>query len=303
MDHILHVCARDIRIRGQFLRIARPDADDYRILVDPGPVIAALRHSPTRADLFTFIQGLPDTHPCHPYPWEWDNYAALRITTFDEWWNGVLGFKARNKAKQAEKKGVDLREITFDDSLAEGIWRIYNECPVRQGKRFPHFGMSLESVRDSAGTFLDCSIFLGAYFQGELIGFAKVTLGESGTQAGLMNIISLIKHRDKAPTNALIAQAVKACASRGIPYLVYSQFAYGNKQSDSLSDFKERNGFQRVDVPRYYVPLTPIGHLAFRSGMHHSILQRLPEPLIARLRNYRAAWYSKGARLRAEPTE
>ncbi|MGD0214395.1 MAG: hypothetical protein ABSB87_14290 [Terriglobales bacterium] len=224
---------------------------------------------------------------------EWDNFAALPITTFDHWWNKVLGFKARNKAKQAEKKGVKVREIPFDDVLIQGIWQIYNESPIRQGKRFPHFGMSLEKIRPYAGTFLDKSVFIGAFFEEALIGFAKLTIDETRTQAGLMHIVSTIDHRDKAPTNALIAQAVKSCADRHIPYLVYSNFAYGNKQRDSLSDFKERNGFQRTDIPRYYVPLTRIGDLAFRMGMHRKLIERLPEPLIEKIRNYRAGWYSR----------
>jgi hypothetical protein len=223
---------------------------------------------------------------------EWDNFAGLRVTTFDEWWTNVLGFKGRNKAKQAEKKGVTLREIAFDDRLIYGIWQIYNEAPVRQGKLFPHYGMSIERVREHAGTFLDCSVFLGAFLEGVLIGFAKLTFDESHTQAGLMHIVSMIRHRDKAPTNALIAEAVRSCAARKIPYLVYSKFAYGNKQRDSLSDFKERNGFQRVDIPRYYVPLTRFGRLGFHMNMHRSLVERLPRSLITRLRDYRASWYN-----------
>jgi len=39
---------------------------------------------------------------------------------------------------------------------------------------------------------------------------------------------------------------------RGISYLVYSKFAYGKKEKSSLSEFKERNAFERVDITRYY---------------------------------------------------
>ncbi len=146
---------------------------------------------------------------------------------------------------------------------------------------------AIEKVRPYAGTFLDSSIFIGAFFEDVLIGFAKLTVDETRTQAGLMHIVSMIQHRDKAPTNALIAQAVKSCAERHIPFLVYSNFAYGNKRRDGLSDFKERNGFQRVDIPRYYVPISRIGEVAFRMGLHHKLIDRLPEPLIEKLRNYR----------------
>ncbi|MGB0047325.1 MAG: hypothetical protein WBP70_07750, partial [Terriglobales bacterium] len=137
------------------LRVATIEGDKYLFLDDPQSIVEGLRNSGKRIDLFTFMQRLPETTPKHNYPMEWDNFAALSITTFDHWWTKVLGFKGRNKAKQAEKKGVKLREIDFDDALIHGIWRIYNECPIRQGKRFPHYGMRLERVRPYAGTFLD----------------------------------------------------------------------------------------------------------------------------------------------------
>jgi hypothetical protein len=292
MRQTLRICGRDINIRGRLVRVATIEGDKYLFLDDPQPIVEGLQNCGTRIDLFTFMQRLPETTPKHSYPMEWDNFAALPITTFDHWWTNILGFKGRNKAKQAEKKGVKVREIPFDDVLIHGIWKIYNECPIRQGKRFPHYGMRLENIRPYASTFLDRSIFIGAFFEDALIGFAKLTIDETRTQAGLMHIVSMMEHRDKASTNALIVQAVKSCADRHISFLVYSNFAYGNKQRDSLSDFKERNGFQRIDVPRYYVPITRIGKVAFRMGMHHKLIERLPEPLIEKLRNYRADWYT-----------
>jgi hypothetical protein len=292
MESRVIVCGREVRIQGRALRVARIEGDGYRFLDDPAALISNLRACGKRIDLFTFMQKAADITPKYKYPMEWDNFAALRVATFEQWWNEVLGFKGRNKAKQAEKKGVEIRRIPFDDALIEGIWQIYNECPIRQGKRFPHYGMSLDRVRTYAGTFLDCSIFLGAFFEGSLIGFAKVTVDETRSQAGMMHILSMLKHRAKAPTNALVAEAVRYCAAERIPCLVYSQFSYGNKREDSLSDFKERNGFQRVDTPRYYVPLTRFGQLAFRLRMHHQLIDRLPEPLIAKLRSYRANWWN-----------
>lgn len=294
------VCGRKINLRGSLLRIAAIDGDYFRFLENPVPIIAGLRACGTRIDLFTFIQRLPETEPKYSYPMEWDNLAVLPVTTFDHWWTEVLGFKGRNKAKQAEKKGVVVREVPLDSQMIEGMWKIYNETPIRQGKRFPHYGMTLERMRKYAGTFPDCSVFIGAFFENELIGFAKLTIDESATQAGLMHIISMVQHRDKAPTNALIAHSVRACAERGIPYLVYSSFAYGNKERDSLSDFKERNGFERVDIPRYYVPLTRLGDMAFRVGLHRKLIDQLPEPLIARLRDYRAGWYRHKKQLSGE---
>lgn len=300
MYSFVNVCDRDIRIDGRLLRTARVDGEKYRFLSDPGPVVEGLRSCGTRVDLFTFLQRLPAAAPQFQYPIEWDNFAALRISTFEHWWTKQINKKTRNKARLAEKCGVTLRELPFDDALVQGIRRIYNETPVRQGKRFPHFGMSMEGIRQYAGTFLDSSFFIGAFLGSDLIGLAKLTMDETRTQAGLMHIVSLLSQRDKSPTNALIAEAVRSCANRQIPYLVYSSFAYGNKQHDSLSDFKEHNGFERIDVPRYYVPLTPLGRAAFRLGMHHKLADRLPEPLLAKLRDVRTAWYSRRVQSPAE---
>jgi len=285
------VCGRDIQVQGRLVRIARLDGDKYKFLDDPEPVVAGLKESGLRVDIFTFMQRLPDTFAKYNYPMEWDNLAVLQISTFENWWTDRIGFKARNKAKQALKKGVTIREIPFDDALARGIWEIYNESPVRQGRRFPHYGKTFDQVRGMSSTFLDTSVFIGAYFDEKLIGFIKLTTDDSRAQAGMMHIVSMIRHRDKAPTNALVAQAVRSCADRGISHLVYSNFAYGKKERSGLSDFKERNGFERINLPRYYVPLTGIGWAALRLGLHHKLVDRLPEPLLAKARDLRYSWY------------
>lgn len=283
----------EIQIKGKLIRVAGLAADTYEFFEDPEAALVELKNSKTRVDIFTFMQRLPHTEPKFSYPMEMDNLAALPVSTFDHWWNQQIGFKARNKAKQAEKKGVTLREVQFDDALVRGIQEIYNECPVRQGKPFAHYGKDLETVRREAGTFLDRSIFIGAYLGENLIGFTKLLCDETRTQAGLVHIVSMIQHRDKAPTNALVAHAVRACASRGIPYVVYSRYSDGKKQADSLIDFKERNGFQRIELPRYYVPLNPIGRAALRLGMHKRFADAIPEPVLVKLRGLRNVWYNR----------
>jgi hypothetical protein len=293
MRSLIKVCGKEIRITGRLLRKANLEADGYQFVDDPETVQDGLRRCGTRIDLFTFMQRLPETSPKYDYPKEWDNFAALPISTFDHWWNEQIGFKARNKAKQAEKKGIVVREVPFDDTLVKGIWEIYNESPIRQGAPNKHYGKDIETVHREEATFLESSIFIGAFLSDSLIGFIKLVHDETRTQAGLMNIVSMVGHRDKAPTNALVAQAVRACADRGISYLVYSRFAYGRKEHSSLTDFKERNGFQRIDVPRYYVPLTRTGGLAVRLGLYKRLADHVPEPVLAKLRELRSAWYSR----------
>jgi hypothetical protein len=289
----MHICGKEIRVHGKLCRIARLDADWYKFVDDPASMLDGLKKSGKRIDLFTFLQKPNETQPKYDYPMELDNLAILSISTFDEWWNKQIGFKARNKAKQAQKKGVTIREVPFDDDLVRGIWEIYNETPIRQGRRFPHYGKSFEAVRRMSATYLDSSVFIGAFFEEKLIGFIKLTMDDDGIQAGMMHIVSMIKHRDKAPTNALVAQAVRSCADRGIPNLVYSHFSYGKKERSSLSDFKERNAFKKVELPRYYIPLTSVGRVAYRLGLHRKFIDRLPEPLVAKARDLRYSWYKR----------
>jgi hypothetical protein len=300
----MKVCGKDIKVQGRLLRIARPDADKYELLDDPEAMIEGLRRSGSRVDLFTFMQIMPETKPKYSYPLEWDNLAVLPVTTFENWWNNQIRSLPRNRARQAEKRGVTLREVPFGDALVRGIWELYNECPVRQGKPFSHYGKPIELVHKEEATYLDRSVFIGAYIGEKLIGFVKLTWDPARTQANLMNILSMIQHRDKAPTNALIAHSVKACAARNISYLAYQNFAYGKKAADSLSNFKEINGFQRVDLPRYYVPLTALGWAAYRLRLHQRIVDRLPESFVGKLREFRNSWYNRKLQSTTEaPTE
>lgn len=59
-------------------------------------------------------------------------------------------------------------------------------------------------------------------------------------------------------------------------------------------DFKERNGFKRVNLPRYYIPLTHMGRIVLRLGLHKGFVSRIPEPILAKLRALRKAWYGRG---------
>lgn len=290
----MKVCGKDVRVEGRLVRLARLAAEGFEFLDDPEVVLGYLRGA--GIDIFTFMERLPFTSPRYGYAMEWDNVAALPVSTFEHWWTKQIDGKTRNMARRAEKKGVVVREVPFDDALARGIWEIYNECPVRQGRPFQHYGKDIEAVHRMSATFLDSSVFIGAFLGEKLIGFMKLTIDDSRSQAAVMHIISMIQHRDKSPTNALIAQSVRSCEERHVPYIVYSHFAYGKKQRDSLSDFKENNGFERIELPRYYVPLTPRGHFALRLGLHRSLLEHLPEPVISKLRQIRNSWYERKLR-------
>jgi len=289
----LEIRGKEIRIRGKLIRIGFLDGEGYQFLEDPEAALDHLRNSSTSIDLFTFVQKLSETSPKYSYHMEWDNMAVLRVSSFENWMTQQINFKVRNKVRKAAKNGIVVREIPFNDALIQGISAIYNESPIRQGRKFPHYGKEFESLRRMKATFLDRSVFIGAFLEDSLIGFIKLVANEDWSQAGLLHILSMIRHRDKAPTNALIAQAVRSCADRGIPNLWYANLSYGKKHKDSLADFKLQNGFHKVEVPRYYVPLTLTGRMALRLGLHHEIIDQVPEPVAAAYRKIRSFWNAK----------
>lgn len=288
----VNLCGTELAIEGNLLRTAHL-AEGYDYVEDPVEWLNAIRSCGTRVDLLTFVQRLSETSPKYHYPMEWDNFAVLPVSTYDDWFTNQIKGKTRNMIRKAEKLNVSVREVPFDDSLVRGISAINNESPVRQGMRYWHYGDDLETVRRKNGSFPDRSIFLGTFFENELIGYAKLVVDDSHGQGGLMQFLCMLRHRDKAPNNMLVAQAVRSCADRGIPYLWYAKFSYGRKSNDSLSEFKQRNGFLKVNVPRYYVALTRRGRAALRVGLHHGLKESVPGPVIDRFRKLRDIWHAR----------
>lgn len=282
----------DIRIEGRLIRVARLSQEKYEAVADPQPVIDGLCRSESGIDLFTFVQALPETQPKYDYPMEWDNLAVLPVSTYEEWYKSQIRFAPRGRIRQAVKKGVTAREVPFDDNLVKGIWAVYNESPICQGKRSRHYGNDLQTVRKKEATFLDKSVFVGAFLDDQMIGFLKLVLDEPRRQARLIEFMAMVRHRDKCHANALMAEAVRSCAERGIQFLIYEKFVYGKKAADGLTQFKEVNGFMRVDIPRYYAPLTSLGSLALRFGLHRNLSDQLPVFLTDRIRRARSAWYN-----------
>jgi hypothetical protein len=219
---------------------------------------------------------------------EWDNAAVIPISTYQDWWDKVPQVVRRN-VRIAAKKGVSIREVPFDDELVRGIAGIYNEAPIRLGKRFWHYGKDLETVKRENSTYAERSSFIGAFFEGKLIGFIKlVYVGRIGS---MMQILSMIQHQDKRTTNALLARAVELCAARGMSHLMYCSYVYGANESSLLTEFKKRNGFERLDFPRYYVPLSLRGRLALAVRAHHGVKGALPRPLLDFALQLRAKYF------------
>lgn len=270
---------------GKIASVYDENWTEGQAISNPEDFLTRLKTSDLGADIFTFCQKIPETEPKYGYYYEWDNAAAIPLSTYENWWND-LSQETRRNIRLARKYGVNTAIITLDDSLIKGIVKIYNETPVRQGKRFPHFGKGYEAVQLEHSTLLDHSEFIGAFYQDELIGFIKLVF--MGPIAGIINIVSKISHYDKRPTNILISRAVEESISHGALYLTYIKFTYGKKGTDSLAEFKRRNGFIQINYPRYYIPLTLKGRLILKLKLHKGLHELLPPFIIKTFRIMRA---------------
>jgi hypothetical protein len=223
-------------------------------------------------DIFTFIERRWSHTIPHP-PKNWikadDNVAILQVSSYGDWWKNI-GKKTRNMVRKAKKSGVITKVNAATEELAEGIWKIYNETPVRQGRAFPHFGVTLQTVKRRVSSAKN-STFIGSYVADELAGFIHLVHGDN--IAITSQILSLQKHWDKAVNNALLAKAIEVCANQHVKWLMYGRM--GNHPS--LDRFKQSNGFTRFSLIRYYVVLTAKGKIATKLGLHRTVKDTLPQ--------------------------
>jgi hypothetical protein len=273
-----------LSVDGRVLRTARLSNEGYEFITDPTRFVQALQAQRQRVDVLSFCQPLVDTTPQHRWRLEWDELAVLPISSYDHWWKVQVNDKTRNMVRKPGKKGVVLRHFELDDAAVRGIKLIYDENPMRQGRPFKHFNKPLEQLAREHATFAERSEFIGAYLDERLIGFIKLVHQDGWSN--LMQIISLIAERDKAPTNGLIAKAVEICAARGVPRL-----QYGIWSRRGIGDFKLHHGFEPLRVPRYQVPISTLGQLALAAGLHKPMRAHVPEPWIDTLAQWRSHWH------------
>ena len=282
---------------GKWLKVASVHDEFFiegEIVPDPAEFVTELKHWNVKPDLFTFAQKISDPTPRFEFDSEWEHFAVIPITTYKDWLKNGIRRGARVNLHRAEREGVVVRAVPYDDHFVQGIKDLYDETPIRQGKPFWHHGKNFEDIKKIHGTYRERAEYIGAYFEGELIGFLKMVY--VGNIAKTMNVIGKEKYFCKRPTNALIAKAVEICAEKGIAYLNYGEYRFRGKKESSLSDFKRRNGFQEFNVPRYYVPLTTKGKLALALGLHRDSKTLMPWTVTKFLLHLRSLYFENRQR-------
>jgi|HubBroStandDraft_6_1064221.scaffolds.fasta_scaffold00087_25 hypothetical protein len=286
----LEVNGKNIVVGGKWIRIARVEAEEWleSELEDPQRCVQVLkqqRSADLQADILSFAQKPPDIHRKYQFPVEWDSVAAVCLTSFQEWWDG-LPQETRKNVRRAQKRGVVVQVRTLDDALIRDLQILNNDSPVRQGKVFTHYGKTIDQVKKDQAAFLDRCDYICAYHEKELIGVVKLIY--RGEVASILTFLPKASHHDKRPANAIMAKAVELCEQKGIHYLTFGKFNYGNKHHTPLREFKIRNGFGEIRVPHYYVPLTVKGAISVRLKLHRGLLGLLPHGVITFLVNTRA---------------
>ena len=282
---------KTIIVTGKWLRVAGVKEEDFQegeIVPDPRKFVTEIQQQGLRADIFTFSQKLTDPDLHYSFPYELDSIAAIRIASFSDWWTNRVSTDLRCDVRKAVKRGVVVRPVAFSDEFVRGIVGIYDETPVRHGRPFWHYMKGIDAVRRENATYLDRAEFLGAFVGDELIAFLKIVYVDH--VARLMQIIAKDAYRDKRPMNALIAKAVQVCEARGCSHLTYGKYRY-SRETDSLTTFKKRNGFDEILVPKYYIPLTSKGKLAVQLQLQWGPKSLVPYSVLEFLKRFRAFMY------------
>jgi hypothetical protein len=274
----------DLVVSGRLLRVARLRHEYFEYLDDPLAFVAALQQTEPFADVVTFLQEAHYPRPAYSFHQEEARISVLSFKNYKDWWTN-LHFKVRNKARQSEKKGVELRPAQLNAEFVRGVKGIYDESPIRQDRRFPHYGKTLERLTEDLSSFPECTSLTGAYYQDELVGFMKLFEGKEIMRT--VHIIAKLAHRDKCVMDALVAKAVELSDQKGIRHLHYGDWAYRG-----LGVFRAKFGFEPHPCPRYYVARTARGKAMLRFGFHHRVKERLPQRLIDELVGLRSRWYA-----------
>lgn len=280
---------------GNRLKIAKIRGEEMREkeIEEPEVYLLALRSEKgqmLKADIFTFSQKIPALQPRYAYPLELESVAAISIVSFKDWWEG-LPQESRKNVRRSQKRGVVIKVRQLDSDVIEDIRAVNDDSPLRQGVQNAYYGLSSEDTWKRYGEFNDRCDFICAYSGEEMIGFLHLVYREK--IAAILNLTAKPSQFDKRPANAMVARAVEVCASRGISHITYGLYNYGNKRDSSLREFKIRNGFTEILVPRYFVPITTWGKLCMKANLHRGLIGILPSSMISAGLRARSLWYKR----------
>ncbi len=201
-----------------------------------------------------------------------DPIGLLTIDNYDRWFKSTTQ-SVRRMTRKGVRVGLETRIAHIDDAFARSALKIYNETPIRQGRRYSGYGMTLAEAKKKFSEDKKSEVF-GTYFHDELVGLMAISFGDR--VAAFTTFISLISHRLKYPNDLMIATAVKRCEEKGYRYLTYGNMGF----NPGLDFFKKAHGFKIFNAPRYYIPLTLRGKLAIKLRVYRSFQHSIPISIV-----------------------
>lgn len=268
-QHIPNVDKLDVRKNYHFLKIAYDQLEYLYDIFPKEDFLLGLRKK--NVDFFTFVERswCYTIYDCPYKSWVRDNIALSTFDSYKDWIKKVTKITPNNPANRAQKRGVMLKVSEPNETLAKGIAQIYNETPIRQGRKYPFYGMSYEGVYKSF-KFDPNTLYITATFGEEIIGFIRLQLGDN--LAMIDQGLSMEAHMDKGITRALMAKAVEISADNNQSFLMYGRI--GNHPS--LDRFKRLNGFEKCEIRRFYIPISTRGKIAIKLGLHKELKDVMP---------------------------
>ena len=213
----------------------------------------------------------------------YERLAVLRIKSFDDWWHAI-GKKTRNMVRKAIRKNATTEVVYENTQLlknAKAIWKLYNETPIRQNKRYIGYGMPLEKIIERFRNLelLHRSLVVLARYNERVVGFTHIIIGD---HAGMVRtFLSSIYYRNIPISNLMMAKVVEELAKRNINFLIYGHMGI----QPGIELFKKNNGFKMHICPRYFIPITKKGMIILKRRAPEMIFPGIMPPRRAYIAN------------------
>ena len=120
---VTSIGGRSIVTAGRLLKMACCHDEEWiqdTPIDRPHEFVEALKKVRPRPDLFSFADAEPAREPRFQCHIEWDNVAVIPIETYASWWES-LSQESRRNVRIAEKRGVSVKAVSFDDAFVAGI--------------------------------------------------------------------------------------------------------------------------------------------------------------------------------------
>src|SRR5437773_2421541 len=102
---------------GKWLKVASIHDEFFvegEIVPEPDEFIAELKCWKFKPDLFTFAQKVSDLTPRFGFYLEWEDFAVIPISTYEDWLKNRIRRGARVNLHRAEREGVVVRAVSYD---------------------------------------------------------------------------------------------------------------------------------------------------------------------------------------------